>query len=147
MGAETATLKAGYQVRRANIADLHFIMRAQAASEYELEPMTEDEIAGGLLNGRHEAYIIEGSRSKMMLTVQREGNKAVIAALYREGPPHGLWTEGQILWEKVVDALQATGVTSVYAFVHRQNPQLRKLVKFYRRFAFDWDTVRLMRTI
>jgi hypothetical protein len=137
-------------VRRANLSDTDFLMRAQTASQYELDSMDRDEIAFGLSSRRLEAYLLITPDTRMCLVVQREGYRALLAAFYREGPRNGrmLKEQAAALWDKVVDELQRGGVTEVACFVHRKNPKRDKLMRFYHRmFGLSWDMVRVGRSI
>ncbi len=141
---------ATYTVRRCNLSDAPFVIRAQAASKYELESLDDAEIEFGLATGDLEAYVLIGSDVRMCVVVQREGYKALLAGWYREGgiSPSALKEQSSLLWEKVVDELQRGGITEVSCFVHRKNPKRDQLMRFYHRmFGLDWDMVRASRSI
>ncbi len=141
------TVQARYQVRRLNYSDTDFLMRGQDACRYELDQMTRDEIGHGLLSHQLEGFILIGPNVRMGLCVQRDGSHALIALFYREGPVTGLWSEAQALWRKTEEHLQAQGVTHVTCFVHRDNPLRDKLLRFYHRFHFTPEMVKLGRSI
>lgn len=142
-----ATLTVRYQIRKMDYSDLDFVMRAQRACQFEMEQLDRDQIAYALWNGLFEGFILTGPQVRMSIVIQRQDAFAHLALFYREGLPVGLWTEAQMLWEKVVDYLQEQGVTHVAAFIHRDNPKRNKLLRFYKRLGFIPEMVRIGRGI
>lgn len=143
----TDTVTARYTVRMLTPSDTDMIMRAQVACQYELFQSSREEIQQALWHNELDGFVLIGPRTRMCIVTRHEENAAALSLLYREGPPVGLRTEAPILWEKVVDYLQTEGVTQVVAYVHRENPQFKKLMRFYKWLGWKADMVRVSRSI
>ena len=137
-----------YEVRRATVHDLDFVMRAQEAIAYDLDPMPEAQVFAGLLTGAAEVYMLDvNEQPRMCLSVQTQGEKALIAGLYREGPAKGLLPEIRHLSDTVEKILRLRGITDVCVFVHWDNPSYDTLTAMYHRLGFCCDTTRMSRRL
>ena len=101
----------------------------------------------GLEPGKLEAYVLQSEDSKTIVVVQREGHRAALSCLYREGNPRTFLSDMRIGLEKVIDRLQWNGVSEVYAFVSVKNPRYYKLMRLYHRLGFGPDMARIGRRI
>src|SRR5690349_10316857 len=143
----TETITTPYQVRSVNPSDLDFLLRASVACQYEAPPMEREVLEASLWQGLPGLMLV-GDRVRMCVLIRPVDTRTVSLGLfYREGSPVGLWTQTQVLWEKVVDYLQENGITSVCAWIHKDNPRRKKLLRLYARLGFAIDLVRIGRSI
>lgn len=143
----TDTLTTPYQVRMLNPSDLSFLLRASVACQYEAPPMEREVLEAALWAGLP-GFVLTGPNVRMCIVIQPvDRNVASLGLFFREGPPVGLLTQTQMLWDKVMDYLQQNGVSSVCAWVHKDNPKRNKLLKLYARIGFLPEMVRIGRSI
>ena len=136
-------------VRRAGEHDLDFVLRAQAACCFDTDvELPADVVMAGLRSGQLEVYILDANEvPRMCVSVQSEGNRALLAAFYREGPPKGLLREAEILLVNVEAMLKARGIEQISAFLSWDNPRYVKLMSLYFRLGFISDMTRVSKEI
>ncbi len=111
----------------------------------EAEP---EEVKMALATGVAEVYIMDSNEvPRMCVGVQSDGDRALLKAFYREGPPKGLLREAEILLVSVEHLLRQRGVKMISAFVHWDNPRCVKLIDLYQRLGFYPDMTRVSKEV
>lgn len=130
-------------IRRISFSDLPILLRAQAASIYELEEMNPLEIAEGLRSGGIEGLLLDAPDRFMLVCWQREGATAMLTTLYREGSANNFVADLLALKTRTLDILGEWGVSEVFLALSLNNPEYGRLYRMYRRGGFKVDMLRM----
>lgn len=131
-------------MRVATIDDLAFVIEAQRASVYELEPQSDYDIYEALRCGEFLCIILLVDcvyRALVCATV--EGKSAMVSCLYRVGPTQEAHGDFGVLFGVLREELQARAVKHVYCCISEANPLKAKIERHHKRLGFKQDMIRM----
>lgn len=131
-------------VRRASIADLPLLLKAQEESNFEMTAGTDLELASALSTGRMQSYILErDDRAAVVVSVVVEDEDALFCMFHRWGGCAGLLRDCIEILECIKVDLARMGVKRTALYLSKHNPKYYKLRRFYGHLGFEPDMTRM----